>query len=84
MDFDLLKQNEEVFKLFLVPRLWQDRKKKSLLMDFDVRCNSSKPISHVFWVIIQIIIFSFWFPIKIFIASFFFSMCVVDWNLLKV
>ena len=45
-------------------------------MDFDVHCNSSKPISHVFWVIIQIMIFSFWFPIKIFIASFFFQ-CVL-------
>ena len=50
---------------------WKDQKKNLSVMDFDKHCNSSKPISHGFWVIIQIVIFALWFPVKIFIASFF-------------
>ena len=44
-------------------------------MDFDVCCNSSKPISHGFWVIILIVSFALWYPVEIFIVVLFLNVC---------
>ena len=56
---------DEDSKFFSVPCSWWNQKKLLSLKDFVVYCNSSKPISHGFWVIIQIMIFALWFPVKV-------------------